>query len=181
MSGCSGPSVRLGCLLVLTTLIGNTFLTGCAGLRSPYHARFQTTPSDEEVVPSWDVVLAVPVDSAVRVELLSGDEMRGRFRFADARTLILERDGDDHGVSRADILRVSVVRGSHIWRGFWIGSAIALLLGSFQFRGSDPQLEATPGNVLTYWGFWAGIGAGVGALNENRELIYEAEVAGATN
>ncbi len=171
--------MRILTLMVLTALINGTFLTGCAPSRA--QMRFPPVTSAQSVDLLWSLVAAIPLDSPLDVDLEPEGRIRGRFRLADERTLLLEQDGAIRSVPRAEIRRVLLDRGRHaddgaLW-GFGTGTAIGLST-SIPANGSDAGRD-----FMVFWtAMLAGIGAGIGALIgvffKDRTVIYEAPVSG---
>ena len=174
--------MRILTLMVLTALINGTFLTGCAPSRAGM--RFPPDTSAQSVDLLWSLVAAIPLDSPLDVDLDPAGRIRGRFRSADDRTLVLEQDGVIGSVPRAEIRRVVINRGSHggdgaLW-GLGIGAATGLST-SISADGSDAG-----GDFVVFWtamlaGVGSGIGALIGAFSKDRTVIYETPVSGTTN
>ena len=179
--------MRIVTLLVLTALINGTFLTGCAGLRVQHHTCFQPPTFNQRADPLWEAVIAVPVDSSLHVELGTGDLIRGRFYSADEQRLNLVQGRNArsvprvniHSVPRTEIRRVLLVRGVHAKKGaLWgLGIGAASGVGAWiSIYDSDLEAILFP---LTLSGIGTGIGAFLGAIIPNREVIYEAPGSGA--
>ena len=180
------PSAWHCCLLALTVLIHGTVLTGCAGMRLQNQARFQPPALNQNADPSWAAVLAVPVRAPLHVELRTGDGIRGRFYSADEQILNLVQRGVIRNVSRADIQRVLLVRGSHAKSGALLGLGIGAGTLAIDVARRSQDYSDFSGIGYLYPAFlFGGIGTAAGALIgrafPKREVIYEAPVSGAAN
>ena len=170
--------------VVLMALVNSLFLAGCASVRGPARlARLQEAPAVELAIQSWESVVAIPLDSPLEVNLDSEGRIRGRFRSADEQTLVLEYDGGSRSVPRAEIRRVILDRGSHVRTGALWGLGIGSGIGVAVF--ADPDADLVPSAVILFslgiGGIGAGIGALIGALSQDRNVIYELPVPGTTN
>ena len=163
-------------------LVNSLFLAGCTSVRGPARlARLQEAPAVEPAIQSWNVVMAMPFDSPPEVDLEPEGRIRGRFRYADEQTLVLEYDGGSRSIPRAEIRRVSLDQGRYADEGALWGLGIG---GVIMFLAANDDDFTVGGRFL--WaliggGIGTGIGALIGAASRDRTVIYEAPVPGATN
>ena len=157
-------------LLAVTVCLG----VGCA-------TRFPTAlspPAEPERLDRWERVLTLTPGADLRIQRRSGAVVRGRFRFADAETVVVTDGATEIETPRAEVKTLATISrrvGDFTLRGLLAGVAFGAF-GAAVSRGSS---DALPVWVVPWYG---GLGAAAGAvlgLTPLESVVYEAPPAAA--
>ena len=145
--------------------------TGCSPMLYPGYGRAMPAPYPPAAyapappplpVGRWDNVMRLPVTSTIDVLTLDGTPNVGAFVSADAQSLVIQTNGTDVRIARADVIRVDMVEaaGSQV-RAVARSTAKGALLGA----GASALVSAVIGGPA--WpppGVWLRTGAAVGGV-----------------
>ena len=123
----------------------------------------------------WNAVMALPAETDIEVQSVSGDVIRGHFQFASQVRLMVDADSHALDLPHSGVQSITVVGHRLIARDAWCGFLIGAGVGAVE------ELRA----VKTNRGHWVAvmsagegslggiIGALHGAVTRERTMVYE--------
>jgi hypothetical protein len=130
----------------------------------------------EQLDQDWNKVKAVPHGRTLLVELVNGNQHRGKLAFVSDSNLELVEKGASSGFRREEISRVFRLGRGSVAKPLLIGTASGAVAGAVLAHGLASDIEKGPATVAAATLMLMGTTAGlvVWAVRPGRKLLYDA-------